>query len=515
MERTRSSIKNLMFAIVGQAAGVAINFVARVVFLRILTAEYLGLNGLFTNILSMLSLMELGVGSAMTFSLYKPLAINDKERVKSLMSLYRKAYIIIGILILVVGIAITPLLPYFIDEMPDISENINFIYILFVVNTAISYFYSYKRSLIISDQRRYIATAYRYGFYFLLNIAQIIVLFVTRNYIWYLVTQIIFTFMENVCVSKKADKMYPYLKEKDIKKLEKNDTEKIKKNVIAMIGHKIGGIVVNGTDNLVLSKFVGLTEVGIYSNYYLVINALNIILGQVFTAITASVGNLVATTNKEKVHDVFKKTFFLNFWLYGFASICLVLLFNNFITIWLGSEYLFSMDIVLVLSINFYITGMRKAILTFRDATGLYWEDRYKPIVESIINLVVSIVLVNIIGTVGVFIGTFISTITTCFWVEPYILYKYEFKEKVSSYIKKYLIYTLIGIIVGLITFFITNMIVPVNIWMFIVKAVLCVIIINGAFILIFHKTDEYKYFKNMLVSVLLSKIRKIKGENT
>ncbi len=198
MQRTSSSIKNLIFALVGQAAGVGINFIARMVFLKILTAEYLGLNGLFSNILSMLSLMELGVGSAMTFSLYKPLAIEDKEKVKSLMSLYRKAYIIIGILILVIGLAITPLLPYFIDEMPNINENINLIYILFVVNTAISYFYSYKRSLISSDQRRYIATAYRYGFYFFLNIAQIIVLYITKNYLLYLLTQIIFTFMENL-----------------------------------------------------------------------------------------------------------------------------------------------------------------------------------------------------------------------------------------------------------------------------------------------------------------------------
>ena len=214
MQRTSSSIKNLIFALVGQAAGVGINFIARMVFLKILTAEYLGLNGLFSNILSMLSLMELGVGSAMTFSLYKPLAIEDKEKVKSLMSLYRKAYIIIGILILVIGLAITPLLPYFIDEMPNINENINLIYILFVVNTAISYFYSYKRSLISSDQRRYIATAYRYGFYFFLNIAQIIVLYITKNYLLYLLTQIIFTFMENLTLSIKADKMYPYLKEK-------------------------------------------------------------------------------------------------------------------------------------------------------------------------------------------------------------------------------------------------------------------------------------------------------------
>lgn len=509
MQRTSSSIKNLIFSLVGQAAGVGINFVARIVFLQILTAEYLGINGLFSNILSMLSLMELGVGSAMTFSLYKPLAENNKEKVKSLMLLYKKAYIIIGILILIIGVAITPLLPYFIDEMPNISENINLIYILFVVNTSISYFYTYKRSLIISDQRRYIATAYRYGFYFFLNVAQIIVLYITRNYIWYLVTQIIFTFMENVTLSIKADKMYPYLKEKSAEKLEKADTDKIKKNVIAMIGHKIGGIVVNGTDNILLSKFVGIVEVGIYSNYYLIINALNIVLGQVFTAITASVGNLVATTEKEKVYDIFKKTFFLNFWLYGFSSICLLVLFNNFITIWLGNEYLFTMDIVLVLVINFYITGMRKAVLTFRDATGLYWEDRYKPFAESIINLVFSIILAKAFGTIGVFIGTFISTMTTCFWVEPYILYKYEFKLGISQYIKKYIIYTILTIIVGFITVILSNLISISGILGFIIKVIICIIVTNGMFFIVLHKTEEFKYFKELVVSIINKKYKK------
>ena len=509
MQRTSSSIKNLIFAFIGQAAGIVMNFIARVVFLRILTAEYLGLNGLFTNILSMLSLMELGVGTAMTFSLYKPLATSDKEKIKSLMNLYRKSYIIIGILVLVIGIGITPLLPYFIDEVPKINENINLIYILFVINTAISYFYSYKRSLISSDQKRYIATAYRYIFYCLLNIMQIIILLLTKNYIWYLITQIIFTFAENVAISKKADKLYPYLKEKNINKLEKEDTEKIKKNVVAMIGHKIGGIIVGGTDNIILSKFVGLVEVGIYSNYYLIINALNVIIGQVFTAITASVGNLVATTNKQKVYDIFKKVFFLDFWLYAFSSICLLVLFNRFITIWIGNEYLFSMDIVLILVINFYITGMRKAFLTFRDATGLYWADRYKPFAESIINIIASIILVKMLGTIGVFIGTFISTITTCFWVEPYILYKYEFGLSIIPFLKKYILYTILMIIAGIITVALCNLIKITGIIGFIINACICIIVINTIFLIFLHRTEEFKYFKNLILDFIKNRLKK------
>ena len=440
--RTVSSIKNLIFAFGGQFLGIIISFIARIIFLQVLNSEYLGINGLFTNILTILSLAELGIGTAMNFSLYKPLAEQNKEKIKSLMYLYKKAYIIIGIIILVVGIAISPLLPFFINEMPDIPENIYFIYILFVINTGISYFFSYKRALIVSDQKRYIATIYRYGFYFLLNVAQIICLLITRNYILFLVLQIIFTLLENIFVSIKANKMYPYLKEKNIDKLLKEETKEIKKNVFAMFFHKVGEIVVKSTDNIIISKFVSLSAVGLYSNYYLITNALNMIIGQVFTSIVASIGNLGATENKEKLKNIFNKVFFLNFWIFGFSAICLYILFNDFISLWLGAEYLLPESVMLVIVVSFCIEGMRKSVLDFRDALGIFWYDRYKPIFEVIINLIASIILVQKIGLAGVFVGTIISTLTTSFWVEPYVLYKYGFKMKLRDYFKQYLKYT-------------------------------------------------------------------------
>lgn len=204
--RSKSSAKNLVVALIGQAFGLIISFIARIIFVKFLSDEYLGLNGLFTNLLTMLSLVELGVGSALVYSLYKPLADGDNEKVKSLMDLYRKAYNIIGGVVLIIGILFIPFYRYLISEVPSISH-LDFIYILFVLNTAISYFYSYKRSLIICDQKRYIATIYRYVFYFLLNVFQIIVLFLTHNYILYLITQVVFTWLENICISIKADRM--------------------------------------------------------------------------------------------------------------------------------------------------------------------------------------------------------------------------------------------------------------------------------------------------------------------
>lgn len=449
--RTENSIKNLMYAFGGQAIGIIVNLITRFVFIQFLAQEYLGIDGLFTNILSILSLVELGIGPAMTFSLYKPLAQKDERKIGALMNLYKNSYNVVGVLIIVIGLAITPLLPMFINQMPNISE-INVIYILFVLNSGFSYFYAYKRSLIIADQKKYVATFYRYLFFVILNICQIVILILTKNYVLFLVAQILFTVIENIAISKKTQKLYPFLKEHKKEKLEKQTKKEISKNILAMTIHKIGGVVVKSTDNIILSKFVGLTPVAIYSNYYLIINAVNTVLMQVFNSITASVGNLNVTENKKKLNEVFEKVFFVNFWIYSFSSICLYILFNHFITIWVGESYLFSISIVTIIVINFYITGMRNTVLTYRDALGLYWQDRYKAIFESIINIIASIVLVKKYGTFGVFLGTFISSVTTCLWVEPYVLYKYGLKERVSNYFLKYFIYTIVFLIVGWIT---------------------------------------------------------------
>ncbi|UZD45484.1 lipopolysaccharide biosynthesis protein [Peribacillus frigoritolerans] len=506
--RIRSSMINLSFAMVGQILGLLISFIARIVFIQVLGAEYLGLNGLFVNILSILSLVELGIGPAITFSLYKPLAENDIEKIKSLMKLYKKAYICIGILILIIGICFTPFLEVFIKTIPDIPH-IHLIFLLFVINAAISYFYSYKRALIISDQKRYIATIYRYSFFILLNIIQIILLYLTHNFILFLVCQIIATFAENIVVSKKADKLYPYLQEKNVQKVDKLTISQITKNIRALTAHKLGGVVVTSTDSLIISKFVGLVGVGLYSNYQLIINALNIVTSQIFMSITASVGNLGVTETDDKKISIFNIVFFVNFWIYSFISICLVVLLNPFIKLWIGEDFVLNTSIVFIIILNFFLTGMRKGVLTFRDALGIYWYDRHKPIFECIINLVVSLILVKHLGMLGVFVGTTISTLATSFWVEPYVLYKYGFKSSVGPFFRKYSLYTIVTIIVCLITLYGVSNFRDVTILNFIIQAFICIVIPNGAFVILFHKTDEFRYLYNLISKLIFKKLKR------
>ena len=494
MSRTNSSLKNLTAAMIGQALGIVVNLFSRIIFLRCLNEEYLGLNGLFTNILTIFSLVELGIGPAMNFSLYRPLAEKNTPQIKSIMRLYKRAYILIGCVIAAIGLLFTPLYPVFLEKVPDIPR-LTLIYWLFVLNTAISYFFSYKRALLICDEKRYIATIYRYLFYFIMNLVQIAVLIYTRDYIFYLIIQVIFTFLENVGVSWKANQIYPYLKEKDIAPIPQKTTREIKQNIGAMLLHKIGGMVVLSTDNLILSKFVGLAAVGIYSNYYLITDALNKIISQVFMSITASIGNLNALhTEKdiEKLEETFERIFFLNFWIYGFCSCCLWILLNPFISLWLGESLLLDNFTVFIIVVNFYLYGMRKSALTFREATGAFYYDRWRPLAESTINITASIILAKSLGTAGVFLGTIISTLSTCIWIEPYVLFKHVFKKSTRKYAADFMLYTLVSMAACIIVSFLANIVIVPNVFTgFMIKFFLAWFFPTSYFGLVFIKQKD------------------------
>jgi len=509
MSRTKNSVKNLSYALIGQVIGFVVSFIARIFFIQVLGREYLGLNGLFTNVLTILSLAELGVGEAITFSLYKPLAENDTRKCTMLMQVYKKVYNIIGLAILILGISLIPLLPYIIKNMPDIPY-INLIYILFVVNTAVSYFFSYKRNLIIADQKRYIATFYRYLAHFIFTFLEIIYLILFKNYIGYLIIMISATLADNIMVSRKADKMYKFLKNKEEIPLDDESKKSIIKNTKAMMMHKVGGVIVNSTDNILLSMFVSLDSVGLYSNYFFVTNALNSITTHVFNSLTASVGNLFVTSDNKKAYSVFKDVYFLNYFMYSFIAVSLLCLFNPFIDLWVGKDYLFNFDVVIIIVINFYITGMRKSVLTFREASGLFYKDRWKSVFEAIINLVASIIFAIYFATFGVFLGTLVSSLTVCVWVEPLVLYKYGFKEKLRDYFKLYFMYLIITIFVCFLTYYLCSFIQYGRFISLILKGIICLIVPNIINILIFRNTEEYKYFKNLLKKIISRfKIRK------
>lgn len=474
-----------------------LSLIARMVFTRYMAQEYLGLSGLFTNILSMLSFVELGIGPAITFSLYKPLAENNIEQVKSLMYLFKNAYRIIGAFILIVGVLFTPFYPFFIKDVTGVT-NLDLIYILYVANTGISYFFSYKATLIIADQNQYIRNFGHYSFLIITNIAQIIVLICTQNYILFLTIQVFFTFFENLILSSIADRMYPYLKDRNVQKLKKVDLEPIIRNIKAMVLHKVGSIVVSSTDNLLISKFLGLAVSGSYANYSLILNALNTILAKVFDAVVASVGNLNASENVEGLQKVYSRLYFLNFWLYGFCSISLFCLVQPFIEVAFGKRYLLDPLTVIALVVSFYATGMRHAPNVVRSAAGLYYKDWPKPIFESIVNFVASIAFLKMWGTAGVFLGTIASTVLVCAWVEAYVVYHDALHLPFKSFFGNYIKYAASVLLAGAFTWGVCHLVPTTGLTGLIAKIFVCAVLPNIVFLIFYFKDINYIFFAQL-----------------
>lgn len=503
--RSEKSLKNVIFGWGMQVVIIVLGFVCRTFFIDILGSEYLGLSGLFANILTMLSLAELGIGTAIIFSLYKPIAEKNREQIIALMNFYQKFYRAVGCFVLVVGTALTPLLPYLIKEMPDIPY-ISFIYLMYVVNTGISYFYSYKSAFVNANQENFLVSLNHGICYTIMVIIQMAVLVITRNFIAYFSIQIVATLVENIIISHIANNRYPFLRSKEKYKIDKNTSHQIKVNTLAMIGHNVGTIVMGSTDNLIISKFVGIIEVGLYSNYLMIINSVNTVLTQAFTAITSSVGNLLILGEDKQKEDTFYMIFFVNFWLYGFCAIAILCLSNPFIELWVGEEYLYVMPIVVVLAAKFYCTGIRMGCNTFKSAAGLYMQDVYKPYIEVVVNIVLSLILVKHMGILGVFLGTLITTLLVATWIEPVILFKYEFGKRPWKYFAKYIWYAAVTVVSGGAAFWLCSKIGTEGIIGFLLKIVLVAVVPNAIFLLVSFRTKEFRMLLTTLKNVLYSR---------
>ena len=500
--RVKNSIKNMFSSVILKVIGIVINLISKAVFINILGSEYLGLNSLFSNVISMLSIVELGIGSSIAYYLYKPIVENDIEKQKSLMRFYKKCYIIIGFIIGFIGLIVMPLLPYFIGEI-TIDVNINFAYILFLLSVVFSYFLSYKRNILYANQKNYIINMIHIVYVIVINDIQIAFIYIKKKYYLFLIVNIIMTIVENIVISCIVNKQYNYLKDKNVKSLDKDTKNGIFLKTKGMLFHKIGGFIVLGTDNLLISKFIGLVTVGLYSNYCLIINAIKSMIFQIIQSTTASTGNLIATESKEKQFDIFKKIHFINFLLTTITGIALLLIMENFITIWIGKEYLLSTSVLIVIIINYYFLCMRATFYVFKDAASIYYEDRYVPIFESITNVVASLILIKFIGLPGVFLGTIISSFWLFFYSYPKYVYKKLFNRGYLSYFKETLGYIFLFLIILFVSFGLSKIYIFNNIYLELFKnCVLSIIIPSVILIVIFYKTDNFKYFVKIFKNV-------------
>lgn len=501
--RLENSARNIKTAWIWQFVHIMCQFAARTVIIKVLTIEYVGLSGLFSNVLTMLSLAELGIGEAIVFSLYGPIARNEHQVISPIMRFYQRVYITVGIFIAVAGYLLTPYIGFFIKDMPDIPD-IDLIYLLFVGNSAISYFFSYKATFVTANQNNYLVVLNNGINEIVMTAVQIIALFATQDYILYLVIGIAFVLFRNITITHIADRKYPYLREKTKNKIPGDIFESIKKNTGAMVLHKVGSIVVFATDNLIISKFVGLVSVGLYTNYCVITNAVTVFINKFFAGLSASVGNLAVEEDLEKQEKVFNSMVFLNFWLYVFACGCLLNLLNPFVkVIWLGEGYLLDMSVVICIIVKLYVTGMRSSVQTFKNAKGLYWQNKFMPLGESLINIAASVALVKSFGVAGVLLGTIISSVFTCVWIEPRVLYKYGFKKSPKEYYIRYVKYLVVFGVIMSVTWGANSIIKSDNIITFMVKCVISGILPSLIMIILFHKTDEFAYVKKAVFKSL------------
>lgn len=491
--RTKKTFLNIFTSFSNNVLLNILRFITRTIFIKQIGELYLGVNGLLTNVLGILALADLGIGTAVGYSLYEPLKDNNKEKIKSLMSFYKKSYYIIAIVVLIAGLILLPFLNIFVNP-EDWIEGLKIYYLLFLANMVMGYLFAHKRVLITSDQNEYKINLLIMLFNFLISIAQIIVLLVFKNYILYLLAQTIVLLFENIFVNRYIDKCYPYIKEKEVKPLNKKEKKKLFGDIKALIYHKIGGYFVDSTDNLIISKFIGLVAVGLYSNYALIISILNKFINNIVWSVTASYGNLNVSESKEKKENVYNIINFIAFIIYGIGTVCLINLFNLFVgNIWLGNKYILSFTTIIIISINFYVSGMMHVNEAIKNATGLYTKDKYVPLIQSVINIVASIILVKYYGIAGVFLGTLISYILPTI-IKPIVVYKYIFEKNSYIYFIIYLKEALIIATSTLLSYFILSKIVIYNnIIKFIIGALTCIIISTLLITIFYFKTEVFK----------------------
>ncbi len=500
MSRTRNVKLNIYSGVTNQIIVNVLQFVNRTVFIWYLNENYLGINGLFTSVLSTLSLAELGIGSAIGFSLYKPLATRDIPKIQALMTLYKKAYRIIGAAVCAIGIALIPFLDKIVNFDQGVDINYYFVYVLFLFDTVISYlFFAYRAAIITTDQKEYTIVKYKILNTIVASVVQIATLMIFHNYYIYLVIPIATKILQNVLISIKAGKMYPYIDEKHSNKLSKTEKKTIFKNVYALAVTKIGTVVYFSGDNIVISAFVGTVYTGIYSNYLIILNTLRTFINIVFGAFSSSVGNLNAIETTEHKKTVFKRMLLINVCIYGFCAVALNQLYNPFIKIWIGDKYLFDEHIKTCIVFMFFITGLCHTVTVFKDACGIFWQTRYRELASAVLNIILSIIFVKLWGIMGVFIATIISYILVIIPIDPRILYREVFGEKAWRYylwlLSSFIKIVVIMVIVKLACMPFQNM----HIKGFIIQAVIVLILTSGLLILTNIKNNEISYFKELL----------------
>lgn len=504
MNRKKNATRNIIFGTCLKLYQIVVPFLMRTIMIYFMGVQYLGLNSLFTSVLQVLNLAELGVGSAMVYSMYKPVAEHDNNTICALMGLYRKYYRIIGMVVLAAGCVIIPFVPHLIKS--DVPEGIN-IYVLYVMNllaTVFTYWlYAYKNSILQAYQRNDIVSKVTIITDTIKYILQIFTIVFLKNYYMYVLVLILLQIASNIITAAVVTRMYPEYRCKG--SLPKEEVAQINSRIRDLFTSKIGAVIVNSADTVVISAFLGLTVLAIYQNYFFIISSVIAFIAVVFNSCTAGIGNSIIVETKEKNYNDFKKFTFLIAWIAGFCTVCIVCLMQPFMNIWMnGNEKLMlGMSEVVCFCIYFFVYEIQQLLLTYKDAAGMWHEDKYRPLVTALTNLALNIIMVQFFGLYGVLLSTVISIIFIGMPWLFYNLFTVLFKRNAAKYVIRVVYYTVITIVISIITYSVCSLVPFTGIAELIVKLVICIIVPNLLFFATLFKFEEFGQVKALVKGIL------------
>lgn len=483
--------KNIVISTIYNILLILFNFIGRRLFLMYIGIDYLGISGLFLNVISLLSLADLGIGMTINYMLYKPLAENDYDRITAIINFYRKIYRIVIAIVLILGISIIPFINLIVNAENDF-EYLEVYYCLFLLNTICSYAWCYKSNILFADQKNYVLNIIRTIILFVKISGQIIILVSLRNYIVYLVWEIIITLLNNLVISVVVSRCYPYLNTK--KQLDKSELESVRDNLKAAFIYRLSAVFMNSVDNILISMIIGTVVVGYYENYLSITKAVTIIVGIVFESITASIGNLVSVSDEYIRLKAFRASQLLAFYIATIAFVCLFVLSGDLMTLWVGSEYVFDRLAVFAISFDLYLGIVMRPLWVYRDVTGIYQRTKYIMIIAALLNVVLSVVLGKIIGIAGIVLASSLCRIFTYVWYEPIVLYKSFFKCSANEYFAGNINNILVCNIICAVMYFLLGRVhVCANWIIFVFKGIFVLIVVSITYYVLYRNTEEYK----------------------
>lgn len=516
--RTKNSVLNLTASMGGELLTTLLKFVVRTVFIHTLGKAYLGINGLFADLLTMLSLTELGFDTAINFKLYKPLAEGDDKRVRVLMKFYRQAYRVVGTAILLLGLCLIPALPLLIrdyDSLEGLGINAVLIFLLFLFRTVSSYwFFAYRSAVMKAAQKKYVLDLAGYVITIVANVAKILVLVLFRSFVLYTATMMVFTIVQNYVFAAISKRYLPQYFEKEEDKITRREVVETIKDCMALFVYKVNTVVLKATDNVVISSFIGLAAVGMYSNYFLFYITVNNLLDKTYAAIKSSIGNLFATETVEKKYAFFQVMNYLTVLAYGTAGVGIAVCGNELIRVWVGSDYVITQPFAILIGVEILFHGLCVHLDEIRNVSGVFRPVWYRPVIGVVLNIGLSIWLVNVCGIYGVIIGTLVSEIFSNFVVDPTVVHRYSFENyrSVWVYYRRNICYCAVLCAVTAADIWLCSRFFVGHGWLSVIVHILIVALtVPGALVLLWWRSAECRYLTD-LAKRILKNVRKRLG---